>query len=157
MGQKPNRGKIVSEAAFRRMWEDLTISQVEIGRQLGISPAGVRGRAASRGLPPRDPARPWRRKLDHARIIRLYQSGLSTVSIAKMLGCDAGTVRAALVRAEVPLRPRHRNAPGAVTAEAWVAKVLAASARETEAALCLAEMKDGYRNPHTYYLRKRAA
>ncbi len=146
-GKPAHRGKKVSEAELRRMWSDMSMSQIEIARRLGISAPSLRKRAALRGFPPRDKSRPWLVKLDHGRIVRLYRSGLSMHVIAKMLGCSQRSVRYALQKAEVPSRARHRNAPGALKPEAWIGRAMAASARETEAVLRLSEMVDGFRDP----------
>lgn len=45
-----NRGKAISEAEFRRMWQDASLSITDIGRHLGIGCNAVRSRAAVRGL-----------------------------------------------------------------------------------------------------------
>lgn len=142
------RGKTVSEAEFRRMWADTSISQAEIGRRLGISGEAVRYRAASRNLPPRSPARPFARKFDHARIVRMYRAGLAMHVIAGVLGCTTSVVRLALDNAGVKRRSRHD--PAGVTAAEYMQRALAASAKETRAAMWDAEMNDGDR-------RKKAA
>lgn len=135
------RGKRVSEAEFRRMWGDLSISQNEIGRRLGISGEAVRFRAAARELPPRPPARPFARRHDHARIVRLYRSGLAMHVIAQQLGCTRSVVRLALDNAGVKRRGRHD--PAGVTNAEFMRLAMATSARETRAAMWDAEMVDG--------------
>jgi hypothetical protein len=47
------RGKPVSMAEFVRLWNDLSLTQDEIGERLGISRAAVYFRAKKRGLPAR--------------------------------------------------------------------------------------------------------
>ena len=134
------RGKRVSEAEFRRLWADLTISVTEIGRRLGISCNAAKQRAAKRGLPQRTNGRPWRRTYDHGKMIRLYSAGLSMLKIAQVFGCSYMTVRQALHRSGVEVRDRHapRRVRGGVTE-----LLMASSAREELAALRNAEMVDG--------------
>lgn len=47
------RGKSVTMAEFERLWNDLSLTQGEIGEKLGITRAAVRFRAKRRGLPAR--------------------------------------------------------------------------------------------------------
>lgn len=139
------RGKTVSEAEFRRMWLDLSISQNAIGRRLGISGEAVRFRAASRSLPSRGKDRPFARRFDHGRIVRLYRAGLSMDVIGRMLGCTRSVVRHALDNAGVPRRSRHD--PAALTVAEFTQASLAASARAEQEALWAADMVDGHRPP----------
>ena len=144
MTSKPRRtGKRVSEAEFRRMWADLSLSQAEIGRRLGISGEAVRFRAASRDLPPRPPQRPFARQFDHERIVRLYLAGMSADAVAKRVGCSRAVVKAAVIRAGHQMR--SRNMPGRPKPDDLLREAMAASAREEQAALRLAEMVDGIR------------
>lgn len=134
-----NRGKRISEAEFRRMWEDMSISQSEIGRRLGISGNAVKMRAKVRGLPDRPKGRPFARKMDHGRLAALYRAGLSMHAIACAEGCAEHTVFKALQRAGV--ESRHRKDP--MTTGCLVKAAMAASARETQAAMWDSEMVDG--------------
>ena len=142
------RGKRVSEAEFRRLWADLTISVTEIGRRLGISCNAVRSRAEIRKLPPRPNGRPWRRTYDHAKMISLYNAGLSMPAIAEACGCSYMTVRQALHRGGAEIR--DRKDPRTTNCLAKI--ILAARAREEEAALINAEMVDNHQA-----MRRRAA
>lgn len=142
---KPNRGKTVSEAEFRRMWQDPTISQGEIARRLGISGQAALYRALCRGLSPRPRQRLWTRTVDHERVARLYVSGLSIAAIAKLTGYSRGGIQNALRVKGVQPRPVGKPAPVPTSNLAVV--LMAASARETEAALRLSEMVDGFRDP----------
>lgn len=134
------RGKRISEAEFRRLWADMTISQSGIGRLLGISGEAVRFRAASRDLPPRPSARAFARRFDHAKIVRLYRAGLAIHVIAGMEGCSASVVHHALRSAGVSKRGRHD--PGAISLARMMRGAMAATAREEQAALWNAEMVD---------------
>ena len=138
--RRANKGKVVSEAEFRRLWEDMSISQEEIGRKLGITSQAVRYRAARRGLAPRPRARPFARTVDYSRVVRLYKAGLSQVAVATIVGCPVPSVKAALVEAGVELRGRHRRA--SLSLRDAMAHVFAASARETQDALRKARMVD---------------
>jgi lambda repressor-like predicted transcriptional regulator len=140
-GQKPNRGKQVTVAEFRRMWLDLSISQGEIGKRLGITGQAALCRALSRGLAPRPSKRPWTRKIDHIRIARLYTSGLSIAAIAKVTGHSRNAIQNALQMQGVAMRPVGKPAP--VQVNRLLAEAMAASARETRAAMRDAEMVDG--------------
>jgi DNA-binding CsgD family transcriptional regulator len=141
-GVARNTGKQLSEAAFRRLWGDLTISVEEIGRRLGISGNAVKMRAKSRKLPPRPKCRPFARRYNHSRMACLYGMGLSMAAVAELCGCAEHTVFKALQRAGV--RSRDREDPA--TTNNLAVAVLAASARETRAAMKLAEMVDGRDN-----------
>lgn len=139
-GQPRNTGRTVSEAEFRRMWEDLSISQAEIGRRLGISGNAVKTRARIRQLPDRPKGRAFARRYSHERMIRMYHVGLSMAAIAAALGCREHTVLRALRRAGVV--PRDRNDPASISARAAALRLMAASARETAEALRTANMVD---------------
>jgi len=134
-----HRGKRVSEAEFRRLWGDMSISVTEIGRRLGISGNAVKMRAKCRELPDRPRGRPFARKHDHTRLISLYRAGLSMHAIARAEGCAEHTVFKALQRAGE--RSRHRKDP--MTTNSPALALLAASARETEAAMWDSDMADG--------------
>jgi hypothetical protein len=137
-----NRGKIVSEAEFRRLWADINISQTAIGQMLGISGPAVKFRAKSRGLPPRPRKRPWLRTIDRQRIITLYKSGLSLRAIWRMTGHATSGVKAILHEERVQMRPSGSRAP--IQINTIGPAIMAARAREEQAALRLAEMVDGF-------------
>lgn len=141
-GKPRKNGRIVSDAEFRRMWMDLSLSQNEIGRRLGISGEAVRFRAASRKFPPRPKSRPFARRFDHDRIVRLYQAGLAMHVIAEVQGCTASVVRHALDSAGIKRRSRHD--PGGITAAEFMRRALAARASKEQAALAKADMVDRF-------------
>lgn len=145
-GKQRHTGKRVSEAEFRRMWADQTLSQAEIGRRLGISGSAVRSRAATRGLPPRPDDRHFARQFDHERIVRLYLAGFSAESVSARIGCSLSVVRHAVIRAGHKMR--SRNMAGRPKVDDILRAAMAASAREEQAALRLAEMVDGVRDPN---------
>lgn len=135
------RGPAMTEADFRRMWNDWSIPITEMGRRLGISASAVRYRAISRGLPPRGRDRPWQRTLDRERIVQLYKAGLSMRAVGKVCGTSRGGVASVLRSEGVQRRPRAVQAP--VTLNDLPRLVLAAAARKEQAALWLSEMVDG--------------
>lgn len=142
-GKPRNTGRTVTLAEFRRMWEDLSISVAQIGQRLGISQQGVTQRAKSRGLPPR-PKRGAKPACDPAKLRRLYDADLSMKDIAAGLGCDRKTVHNYCVRLNLARRGSGRR-PKATIADfraVHLREAMAASARETEAALRLSEMVD---------------
>ncbi len=141
---KRNTGKAISEAEFRRMWMDESLSQNEIGRRLGVTGSAVRFRAKIRGLPDRASARMFARKFDHDRAVRLYRAGLALHVVAGMLGCTSSVVRHALGKAGVVIRGRHD--PRAVTAAEFATMAMQASAKETAEAMRLSEMVDGFQH-----------
>jgi hypothetical protein len=133
-----HRGKRISEAEFRRLWADMGLSISEIGRRLGVSCNAVKRRAEVRGFPDRLQGRPFGRTYDHDRIAALYRAGLSMQAIARIEGCAQNSVLMALRRAGVKSRDRKDPMTTSVPAKA----LMAASARETRAALALSEMVD---------------
>ena len=82
-------GKQVSNAEFRRMWLDPSLSQKDIGRKLGISYQAVRFRAIARGLPPARVVKPWKRSITPDRedeFRRLWLAGVRTADIQAHFG-----------------------------------------------------------------------
>lgn len=144
-GQPRNTGKTISEADFRRLWTDLSISATEIGRRLGISQQAVTYRAQSRGLPAR-PKRGAKPVCDADHLGMLYAAGLSMLDMAEVMGCDRKTVHNYCVRLGLPRRGSgHR--PKITLADYRALQLraaLAASASETAAAMRDAEMVDNF-------------
>lgn len=152
LGMSANRGKRISEAEFRRMWDDLTLSERQIGVMLGITQTSVSSRAMTRGFPPR-PARGGRPVCDPDALRRLWLAHVPIPDIAAALGCNEKTVRNTRKRLGLPERGPGQWAR-AVALDDYRALQLriamAASARETQAAMWDSEMVDGDR-------RRRAA
>lgn len=146
------RGPKLSEAEFRRLWADLSVSVAEIGRRLGISGNAVKQRAKVRNLPDRPKGRPFARVHDHDRIVALYRSGLSMIAVARVMGCTLHNVLMALRRAGVPSRDRKDPK----TTGSLMCAALAIRAAEEQRALHLAGMVDGPRDPRSV-LGRRAA
>lgn len=146
-GKPRNTGKRISEAEFRRLWSDLTITVAEIGERLGICQTAVSSRAKTRGFPAR-PAGTSKPVCDPKALTRLWNDGVSISGIAKALGCHEKTVRNTRKRLGLPQRGAGRW-KSTVSLDDYHAMQLraamAASARETEAAIDLCEMRDGRR------------
>lgn len=101
------RGKTISEAEFRRMWQDESLTITEIGRRLGVGCNAVRSRAAVRGLgdrPIRHP-RMSTKKIDDDAMQRLWAKGVPIDEICTKLGVGKASVRLAVKRLGLPARP----------------------------------------------------
>lgn len=100
-------GKTISEAEFRRMWQDESLTITEIGRRLGIGCNAVRSRAAVRGLgdrPIRHP-RMSTKKIDDDAMQKLWAKGVQIDEICARLGVGKASVRLAVKRLGLPARP----------------------------------------------------
>jgi hypothetical protein len=137
-----HRGKRISDAQFRRWWDDPALTLGEIGARLGVSSKAVSQRAAVRGFPQRVGGRC--RIYDAARIVALYRLGLSERAVAAVMGCSRCAVQGALNAAGVVRRVRGVPSPLRPEAarEALVALAMRGAARETRAAMRDAEMID---------------
>lgn len=102
-----NRGKTISEAEFRRMWLDPSVTITEIGRHLGIGCNAVRSRAAVRGLGDRPIKHPrmTTKKIDDDAMRRLWAKGVPIDEICATLGVSKTPVRLAVKRLGLPARP----------------------------------------------------
>lgn len=105
---KVNRGKVVSEAAFRRMWMDLTMTRAEIGAVIGITPQCVMKRAKRRGLPSRrDLKRETCRVFDVDEFRDMWVAGVRTKDILAHFWCSNPTTTDAAKR--FGLSPRGKG------------------------------------------------
>ncbi len=144
-GKPRPTGKLVSEAGFRRMWFDSSLTLAEIGRELGIKQQAVSMRAATRGLP-RRPARGAKPACDPELLAKLWLAHVAIDEISASLGCDPKTVRNTRKRLGLPERGPGRRARMITMADYRAGQLrtaLAQSAREEQAALRNAEMVDG--------------
>ena len=143
-GKPRPSGKRISEAEFRRMWADLSLSVTQIGERLGIGQTAVSSRAATRGLPAR-PKRGGRKVLDPEALSRLWLARVGISDIAAALGCDPKTVRNTRKRLGLPARNPGRWKE-TVSLDDYRAeqlrRAMERSAREERAALRNAEMID---------------
>lgn len=145
-----HRGKIVSEAEFRRMWFNSALSVEEIGNILGISQAGVSTRAKTRKLPNRteNGFGHFTRSIDDAVFADMWAAGVGRDEIATHYGCSLKTVRNTRARLGLEIRG-YGERPKMTMAqflEARLSARMAETAKIERAALWDAEMIDGHRN-----------
>lgn len=142
---KVNRGRKVSEAEFRRLWGDLSLSEAQIGQMLGISQTAVSSRAMTRGLPRRPASGGAIVITDNTLFRRLLLAGLRYADIAERMGCNEKTVRNHRKRLGLPGRGEGKRATMTLADfdALQLRNALAARAREEQAALRNAEMVDG--------------
>jgi hypothetical protein len=150
--KRARRGKRVSDAEFRRLWDDPALTLAAIGAKLEISVNAVLGRARVRGLSARPDGR--RPVYDRALLVALYRLGLSEQAVADRVGCARSVVNLALRAAGVARRERGKPSPLRPEAarEALLALALRGVAQETTVAMRDAEMVD-----HLWTRRKAAA
>lgn len=141
-----NTGKTISEAEFRRLWDDPSITVAQIGERLGIRQTAVSSRAKTRNFPPR-PARGTKPICDVAQLTRMWLAGVAIPGIAEALGCNEKTVRNTRVRLGLPERSPGRWKASIGLADFRAVQLrdaLAARAREEQAAMINAEMVDNF-------------
>lgn len=139
-------GKTISEAEFRRLWSDLSITVDDIGKRLGISQQAVTHRARTRGLPKR-PKRGAKPACDPDHLRRLYDAGVTMDDIAVALGCDRKTVHNYVVRLGLQRRGSgsRRNAVSPVDFRAeQLRQAMAADAAKCLVQFEAAEMVDRF-------------
>lgn len=117
------RGKSITEAEFRRLWLDNSITRAEIAKRLGIGEAAARSRAIRRGLPARPgfhaKLRNWAITADV--LLPLWQAMVTTEGIAKHLGVPDKAIHQAAVRLGLP--PRNSSRWKCITLEQYLAGV----------------------------------
>ncbi|RHZ96479.1 winged helix-turn-helix domain-containing protein [Cereibacter sphaeroides] len=144
---KAHRGKIVSNAEFRRLWLDNTISAKEIGQRLDISLSAVSWRARSRGLPPRKKGLAMRahRRITAEALRPLWVCGVNLAGLAEHFGVKEEAITKAARRLGMP--PRSVTRWNSITLEQYRAQQLAdrmaEEARKTRLQMQFAEMVDG--------------
>jgi hypothetical protein len=149
-GQKPPRGRQVTVAEFRRMWFDAELTLDDIGRELGICSRSVWQRAKHRGMPPRPSIiKPGPAPTLDAEAEAMWRACVRVEDIAAAYGTSVSTVHMHVHRRGVKRdRTVSRWHPG-ISIDDYrqikLGEAMAASARETEAAIDLAEMRDGFR------------
>lgn len=141
-GMRAHRGERISDAEFRRLWDDPALTLADIGKRLGISSKAVSQRGAVRGFPRRVGGR--RRVYDAARIVALYRLGLAEHAVAALMGCSRCAVQGALNAAGVARRVKGVPSPLQPEAarDALLALAMRQAAQVTRAAMRDAEMVD---------------
>lgn len=114
-----HRGRTISNAEFRRLWMDNTISTVEIGKLLGISKSAVRDRALSRGLPPRKRGLTKRanRRVTAEALRPLWDAGVNLAGLAEYFGVQLESIPKAARRLNMP--PRNLTRWNSITLEQY--------------------------------------
>ena len=88
------RGKQVTMAEFKRLWDDLSLSLGDIGERLGITEQAVSLRGRRRGFPPRGwPVEKLRRSIDEALFADMWRAGVSVSDICGHFGIAESTMR----------------------------------------------------------------
>ncbi|NPD17571.1 hypothetical protein HOY34_20510 [Xinfangfangia sp. D13-10-4-6] len=109
-GKPINRGKAVSEAEFRRLWQDPTLTLRQIGERLDIHQATVSQRAKTRGLPPRKEIMPMirhhRKITDPGLCIDMLRFGVSVGEICAYFKIKRSSLKSFRERAGEPGRKR---------------------------------------------------
>ena len=144
-GMPRNTGKTIPDAAFRRMWFDLSLSVGDIGAKLGICQQAVTQRAKVRGLPARKP-RGGQPVVDQARFCELYAAGVAMVEIARAMGFDRKTAHNTVVRLGLPRRGSGNPSQWITLAEYNELQLREAMARDAQKCWVqfkAAEMLDG--------------
>lgn len=147
-GQKPPRGKQVTFAEFRRMWFDPSLTVADIARALGICNRSVWQRAKHRGMPDRTSIiKPGPKPTLDAAAEALWRACVRAEDIAALYGVKVSTVHMHVHRNKVQRSRKVSRWNPAISLADYRAmqlrEAMAASAREEEAALALAEMRDG--------------
>lgn len=145
-GKPANRGKRVSEAEFRRMWMDVTLSTVEIGARLGISAAAVCSRAKTRGLPSRNGGSALKvRPITDPEFPAMYRMGVSLTEMADLYRCSRTHIRLEALR--LGQAPRNCRGMGQTISIAEyrqrrILQALAKSAAREQSLIIHCEMAD---------------
>lgn len=139
-----NRGKMVSNAEFKRLWLDRSNTVAEIGSMLGISGSAVTCRAIIRGLGPRD-CGPLPSISDDVQFRAMWIARVAMCEIARELGVHVNTVRNHAIRLGLKRRSGGRSTAISMAQfrhQQAVAR-LAETAQAERAQWALAEMIDG--------------
>ncbi len=135
-GGAANRGKLVSDAEFRRMWQDKAAWPLQrIADALGVSEPAVRSRALARGLPARGNAKPTLRKVEgrEDEFRSMWSFGVrSSLIAAHFCGGVRWVIRTAK-RLGLPPRKRGMVRATATLAEWHDAQIAAAMATDPAA------------------------
>lgn len=139
------QGRRISRAAFVEAWNNPDLTTEDIAAMFGVYRTSVSHMGQRRGLPPRKcGAKP---KVQREPFASLWLAGVSTLDIAKAIGVSRNYTGVLARRFGLSNRPQ--GARDVISIEDFRAlqlrEAMAASAREEQAALALAEMVDGRR------------
>lgn len=91
-GYKAKRGAQVSEAEFRRLIEDRSLTLWDIGNRLGISAEAVRGRAITRGISLRTCSKQHIKAITDPEFAELFLANVGLEELAELYGCAPSCV-----------------------------------------------------------------
>lgn len=112
-GQAAHRGKRVSTADLKRLWEDKTLSMTDIGKRLDISLQAVVARAKRRGLGPR-PLQGQRVRASVTKLAqdplfpKLWAQGASREALRAYYGVGSSQITEAVRELGLPKRAQSR-------------------------------------------------
>lgn len=135
------RGKRISDADFRRLYEDRSMTCEQIGALLGISESAVALRAKARGMPLRGCAKPYSHLIKphmEAEFARYWIGGVRSQDIADHYQTFTSVIARTAKRLGLPARGKtwqHRSIPLAQFTEEATISQLASMARAESAAL----------------------
>lgn len=146
-GQPRNRGKLMSEASFARLWGDPAVSLRELAELLGVSRQAVSIRARVRGLPPRvGPGTSCRPRIEDSapELAAMWNANVGLRAMADHFDCCHTAVLKAASRLGLPKRhlTRWHLISVADFRALQLREAMAASARETLGHMACAEMLD---------------
>ncbi|PWE48461.1 hypothetical protein DEM26_18100 [Thioclava sp. NG1] len=129
-GASANRGITVSEAEFRRLWADRSLTRDQIGQRLGgISGEAVRNRAMARGLPFRGKCKRHIAAVqDEAEFERMWLANVSSSVLAEHYRCSRAAIRKTAKRLGLPSR------------KSWPRQISMAKFREIDAVRAMHEI-----------------
>lgn len=138
------RGRHVSMAEFRRLWDDNSLTLAQIGLLLGITQQAVTGRAATRGLVNTRPMGPPPAISDDALFRDMWAAGVVVADMAQHFGVHQRSIRNHVTRLGLPKRGNYGWA--SISLADFLADRLRArldlAATESMAAMRLSEMVD---------------
>jgi len=137
-----HRGKIVSEAEFRRMWCDKSTPASVIADRLDVSVQAVTSRARIRGMEKRAGGGGLNRKLDPELFRKMWVANVGAAEIAAYFGLSHSNSISKRAR-EWGMPRRKCSRWNAISVAAFF---LAETARAERAEWWNAEMVDGHRN-----------
>lgn len=145
-GIKPNRGKQVTVAEFRRMWADPSLTIEDIANHLGVCSRSVWQRAKYRGLPGRGHIVAKAKCVFDDEFAAMYQARVYSADLAQHYGCTVSNVEKHSRRLGVKRSRRMTRWDKGLTIADYRAlqlrEAMAASARETLGHMACAEMLD---------------
>lgn len=136
-GKPRPTGRQVSNAEFRRLWTDRSLTVAQIGALLGITEQAVASRAKTRGLPKRGHGKCHAGPILPAREVEfraMYQGGVQTKAMAAHFCVAASTIASTAARLGLPRRGKGWCHKGIALTDWAQARLRAAMAADAVAA-----------------------